>query len=140
MEQERHFLDEFVEGLKASGKYESESKPGVPWYNRHGDCVMYLSVDEGVVADRIDEYLTLYRSAVDERVIGFQLKGIKALMGEFDYDLAKVEAEIEQDEVRKVTMNLMFLKSIIKRPTTRKRLMGYAEAISSVPALEGDLV
>lgn len=128
MERKPHFLDEHVEKLRAAGELFPERKAGTLWYNRDGDCVVYLSVNEGVVADRIDEYLTLYHSAVDERVIGFQLKGIRAMMDEFDFELASVRAEIERDEVRRVTMNMMLLRSLMTGPDTRQRLEGYAEA------------
>lgn len=56
-----------------------------PWYNEHGDCVHYRSVDEAVVAERLDDWVTLYRSAVDDRVIGFQLKNIKELLNRWDF-------------------------------------------------------
>jgi len=81
MERKPHFLDEFVDELREKGELQSEAKLGTLWYNREGDCVMLLATNEGVVADRIDQYLTLYRSAVEnDRVIGIQLKGIRGLM------------------------------------------------------------
>ena len=44
-----HFLDGLVQG-----------EPGFspkPWYNRHGDCIIFKAADVGVVAERIDDTL-----------------------------------------------------------------------------------
>jgi hypothetical protein len=130
MDREPHFLDDYVEELKASGKIPSEEKAGTVWYNPYGDCFMFLSVNEGVISDRIDEYLTIYRSAIDSRAIGFQLKGINALLEEFDIDIARVRAEIERDEVKTVTLSLILLKSYGRFAPTQRRVMGYAEAVT----------
>ena len=64
---EKHFLADMMEGTPT---FKAE-----PWYNPHGDCISYKMADEAVVADRVDELLTVYNSAVDNRSIGFQLSG-----------------------------------------------------------------
>ena len=139
MERKPHFLDEFVAELKKLGEFESESQRDGLRYNEHGDCIMYLSVNEAVVADRIDEFLTLYRSAIDERAIGFQLKGIQALMGEFDFTHAEVKAKIEQSEVKAVMM--LLFNSIRKNPKADKRILeGYAEAGNGLTNLVAETV
>ena len=63
---EKHFLSEFVKG--------EERLSPEPWYNPDGDCVVYQMVNEAIVADRIDEILTIYRSAITERPIGYQIR------------------------------------------------------------------
>lgn len=133
MDREPHFLDDFVQELKDAGEYGSDDKLGMPWYNPHGDCVMFLSANEGVVADRIDEYLTIYRSGVDNRAIGFQIKDVKGLMVEFNYDSASVMAELEHDEVRSVTLSLMLLQSLESGAKSHRRVMAYAEAMTKLP-------
>ena len=135
MEREPHFLDAHVEQLKQSGEYVSDDALHKFWYNAPGDCVVFLTANEGVVADRVDEYLTLYRSAVDSRAIGFQLKGIKGIMQEFDYDMAQAMTEIENDEISAVTLNFAFLMSYERKPMTMSRRKGYAEAMTSFPNL-----
>jgi hypothetical protein len=69
---EKHFLADMMEG--------SPSFKAEPWYNPDGDCIVFKMVDEAVVADRIDEVLTVYNSAVDNRPIGFQIKGVIAVV------------------------------------------------------------
>ena len=56
---ERHFLADTV-GSKPTFSEE-------PWYNQDGDCLVYKMANEASVADRIDELLTIYRSAEDTR-------------------------------------------------------------------------
>lgn len=135
MEREPHFLDEHVAGLKHSGEYASDDGLDKIWYNPHGDCVVFLTANEGVVADRVDEYLTLYRSANDDRVIGFQLKGIRAMMQEFDYNLAQASAEIENNGISAVTLSFAFLLSYERERITLSRRRGYAQAMTSFPNL-----
>ena len=72
MERKPHFLDNHIEELVRSGEYVSDDSLHRFWYNAAGDCIVFLTANEGVVADRVDEYLTLYRSAVDNRVVGPQ--------------------------------------------------------------------
>jgi hypothetical protein len=52
---EKHFLAHLVQGV--------EREAPRPWYNPHGDCIIYQMVDEAVVGDRVDVTLTIYRSA-----------------------------------------------------------------------------
>ena len=139
MERKPHFLNQFVTELKEAGDYESDNKLGALWYNETGDCVMCLSANEGVIADRIDTYLTLFRSAIDQRVIGFQLKGIHGLMGEFEFSDAEVKARIDQGEIKAVMM--LLFNSYRKNQTGAPReAEGYAEATSGLAALAGELV
>ncbi len=136
MEREPHFLDEYVKELQESGDYVSDEIVGSIWFNPAGDCAMFLSVNEGVIAERIDEYLTIYQSANDDRTIGFQIKGVLGLLAEFGYDAAQIDAVIdENDEVSKVTLNMLLLKSYESRPITVSRRKAYAEAMTSLPTL-----
>lgn len=76
-----HFLDEF---LRESGGSESLSKASLfvaePWYNPFGDCIEFQTVPDEVVANRIDNLVTIYESAIDGRPIGFQIKDVKRLI------------------------------------------------------------
>jgi hypothetical protein len=75
---EKHFLADFVSG---KSRFVSE-----PWYNPNGDCIIYKTVDEAVVADRIDGVLTVFRSAIDNRPIGYKIKDVKAIINQFGLD------------------------------------------------------
>ena len=82
---EKHFLADKMEG---ASEFRAE-----PWYNPYGDCIVYQMADEAVVADRVDELLTVYKSAVDDRPIGYQIKGVAAIIGKFGLDGLVVRAE-----------------------------------------------
>lgn len=69
---EEHFLHKHVKGEK---RFRAE-----PWFNVAGDCIEYQTVNEAVVADRIDEKLTIYRSVITDKPIGFKIKGVEALL------------------------------------------------------------
>ena len=81
---EEHFLREHIQG-----------EPGFspePWYNEPGDCVLYRTVNEAVYADRIDSLVTLHRSVKDDKVIGFQVKGVRTILQAFDGNILTVGA------------------------------------------------
>lgn len=62
----RHFLEDRVEG-------EPGFEAGL-WYNPYGGYFECTMRNEGIIAAPVGEVLTLYRSAVDDRVIGFQIR------------------------------------------------------------------
>jgi hypothetical protein len=72
-----HFLAKYVKGEKG---FRAE-----PWYNAIGDCIEYHTANEAVVADRIDEKLTIYRSVITDRPIGFKLKDVQAILSKYGY-------------------------------------------------------
>lgn len=74
---EEHFLKDFV-----SGRSGQEELPE-PWYNPDGDCIIYQTADEAIVADRIDESLTIYRSVETNKAIGYQIKGVAEIVRRF---------------------------------------------------------
>lgn len=119
---EKHFL----EGMESG---EPEFRPA-PWYNPHGDCIVHQIADEAVIAERIDELLTLYRSAVDRRVIGYQVKGVQALIQRFGWDGLYVEcaADTSGKEVRQVSVAALLLAAYEARPPTINRRSAYAQS------------
>lgn len=81
-----HFLKDCVAGL-------ARPEPGdpKPWYNPEGDCIVYQIHDEAIVADRIDDILTIYRSAQTGNPIGYQITGVTALTKRFGLGETKEE-------------------------------------------------
>ncbi len=75
---EEHFLNKYVEGEKG---FRAE-----PWYNATGDCIEYQTVNEAVVADRIDARLTIYRSAITNKPVGFKIKDVMAILSRYGCD------------------------------------------------------
>lgn len=82
---DQHFLAHHING-----------EPGFshdPWYNPYGDCIVCLVANEAEVAERIDGILTIYRSATDNRPIGFEIKGVSTLLKHFGADALAVRSE-----------------------------------------------
>lgn len=120
---EKHFLDDMMEGTPT---FQAE-----PWYNRHGDCIVYQLVDEAVVAERVDELLTVYNSAIDDRPIGFQIKGVHATLNKFGLDGLAVQSEADADGVRVKSISIMalLLAAYEEGPRTVGRRKAYAAAM-----------
>ena len=121
---EDHFLKDFVTDA-------TREKPGTPWYSRTGDCIIYQVADEAVVAERIDEVLTIYRSAIDNRPIGCQIKGVGAILKKFG--LAGIGVELADDgkELTEVSIFAWLLAAYESGPKTISRRLAYAEAFGS---------
>jgi hypothetical protein len=119
---EEHFLKEFVSGP-------SGITPE-PWFNPEGDCIIYQTSDEPFVADRIDEVLTLYRSLENNAVIGYQIKGVNAILHIFDFDTLTVACD---HDGREISLVAMLLAAYDKGPKTIGRRQAYTDAFESVP-------
>lgn len=78
-------LDDFIKGLQDNPDLGSHKDEIGPWYNSVGDCIEFQTVQEAYVADRVDEFLTIYRSADTEKPIGFQIKDVKVLLEKFGF-------------------------------------------------------
>ena len=60
-----------------------------PVYSRPGDCLTCYFDPAESYRDRIDAILTVYRAFEDDRVVGFQIKGVKAVikaLGDFGFE------------------------------------------------------
>lgn len=124
---EKHFLADMMEGEPA---FKAE-----PWYNPYGDCVVYKVADEAIVADRVDEWLTVYNSAVDGRPIGFQIKGVRAIITKFGLDGLAVSWKADAHGVKAISIAALLLAAYEQGPRTVGRRRAYAAAIES-PAQE----
>lgn len=119
---EKHFLSDLVRGRQ---EFRTE-----PWYNPHGDCIIYQTADEAVVRDRVDELLTIYRSAVDNRPIGFQVKGVMAIIRKFGLYGIAVESESKGDRIKSVSLAALLLAAYENGPMNLRRREAYAGAMS----------
>jgi len=120
---EKHFLADMMKDQGAP-TFRAE-----PWYNPDGDCIIYKMADEAVVADRVDDLLTIYRSAVDNRPIGFQIKGVAAIINKFGFAGLAVSSEATAASVRSVSIGALLLAAYEERPFTVDRRIGYAAAM-----------
>jgi len=118
---EKHFLDETMEG---NPTFRPE-----PWYNPYGDCIVYQVADEAIIAERVDELLTVYTSAVHGRPIGFQIKGIQAIIKRLGLDGLAFQAEENGKEVKRVSIIALLLAAYEEGPQTLGRRRAYTMAL-----------
>lgn len=106
-----------------------EGEPGFspePWYNPYGDCLEYRSANEAIVADRIDGFLTIYRSALTGRPIGFQIKGVRAIVKKYKFDgLATFFSKGPDGEILAIAVAPLLFMAYMDKPDTPKRREGY---------------
>lgn len=130
---ETHFLSESVKGLERSQAGSGVSRP---WFNPHGDCIVYQTANEAVVAERVDDFLTIYRSANDGRPIGFELKEVLALIKALGYDTLRLSAEVKGDEL--VSVRALYLAAYERVRKSIRVRQGYAQA--PLPDFDEDTV
>ena len=118
---EKHFLADAV------GEHPAFSAE--PWYNPDGDCIVCKIANEASVADRIDEFLTIYRSAEDNRPIGFQVKGVGAIIDKFGLAGLAIACEANAGSMESLSVTALLLAAYEDRPFTLGRRIGYAEAM-----------
>jgi hypothetical protein len=122
---EKHFLEGMMEGRP---QFRAE-----PWYNPYGDCIVYQMADEAFVAERVDELLTIYRSVLDGRPIGFQIKGVQAIIRKFGWDGLAVTTETAAGQVRSVSVMALLLAAYDAGPKTLARRLSYAAVMECPP-------
>jgi len=120
---EEHFLKDFVTDVTR--------EPPRPWYNGPGDCIIFQTTDEAVVAERIDEILTIYRSVETNIPVGYQIKGVRALAEKFGWDGVRVDCKKDGDELMEVSLSALLLSAYEQGPKTISRRRGYASAFDS---------
>lgn len=122
---EGHFLAEFVADL-GEQKFKAE-----PWFNPAGDCVHYKLANEAVVSERVDGVLSIYHSAVDGRVIGFQVKDVTALMRKHGLGVA---VAMKEEGGQLVGVKYILLAAYDSERKTLRRREAYTKALDTAPA------
>ncbi len=128
---EEHFLKDFVSGPRG---VEPE-----PWYNSAGDCVIYQTSDEPMVAKRVDPVLTIYHSLNTGKAIGYEIKGVKAIINKFGLDGITVECKQREREVVGISLTALLLAAYEQGPQTIGRRKAYADAFSSFTRQTADI-
>ena len=116
-----HFLKKYVSGEQ---KFSSE-----PWYNSYGDCIIYKTSEEAIVADRIDEYLTIYLSCLTDEPVGFKIKGVNAILNKFGYDAIVIESKQHDKIVKSISMAALLLVTYEEGPYNIRRRTAYANLL-----------
>lgn len=127
-----NFLRELHEAAK-SNEFGYQKDQMQIWYNPDGDCLQFQADHVAVIGDRIDDYLTIYRSAETNEPIGFQLKDVMALISKYYYDGIIVKADVDKGKLVCVTALLVRLLSESRPSIIRKE--GYTEALESLRIL-----
>lgn len=129
MSEARKFFQDIVDKMGIKGPLGSAKTPSF-WYNEPGDCIEFQTIDEAIVADRIDDYLTLFRTTDKKEAIGFKIKGIKSLVNVYGGHVG-FSASGEGKRVVNVSVVLMQAAQTEDKPTY-KRITGYAEAVRTL--------
>ena len=116
---EEHLLNKYVVGEKG---FKAE-----PWYNSIGDCIEYNTTNEAVVADRIDEKLTIYRSLLTNKPIGFKIKDVRAILQRYSYEGLAIMS-VEKNNVL-ISIAAIILAAYEQGVPSVKRRLAYAEAL-----------
>lgn len=129
---EENILKDLMEKMQGE-KLGSRKNDTQMWYNEEGDCIQFQTEHVAIIRDRIDDYLTIYRSAVNKGAIGFQLKDIKALMRKYYFDNVVVTADVRNNKLISITALLVsILSDSILMPSISRR-EGYVEALRTFP-------
>jgi hypothetical protein len=126
-------LNDYIDGFKKNPQFGALKDRVSPWYNSVGDCIEFQITQEAYVADRIDNFLTIYRSIDKNEPIGFQIKDVKALVEKCGAAGLEIECGTDGDELISVSA-VLFAAYERNNPTIARR-QGYAMATQ---ALSGD--
>ena len=102
------------------------------WYNQDGDCVQFQTMHVGVLRERIDDYLTVYRSAEDNEPIGFQLKDVHALINKYELEGVAVQAGYSIKDNKLISVAVLMLKAFAKMQPSINRVAGYGDAFRTL--------
>lgn len=124
---DEHFLDKLMHELDPNAKKGSHTGQEVPWYNVYGDCIQFQTANVAVVAERIDYYLTIYRSAENNQPIGFQIKDVLRLIQKYGSTGIDIWREVEREKL--IHVSWLLLNAFRSDQPTINRLRGYESAI-----------
>jgi hypothetical protein len=67
-------MAQLIEYLKT--RQPAEFQP-MPQYSEHGDWLSLYFKDEDSYGERVDNFLTVFRSMLNDELIGFEMKGVR---------------------------------------------------------------
>ncbi len=67
-----------------------------PTYCATGDCIELFFEDTDSYSDRVDCWLTVYKSFDDDKVVGLMVKNVKSLLSKFD--ALGLECRVDRDK------------------------------------------
>ena len=104
------------------------------FYNEHGDCIDYQTVDEPFYGDRLNSLVTVYRSMRDRRVIGFLVKGVRRILQTIDCNIMAIgTAEDANGSIAIIRIVMAAMEVAAEEPTEEQR-----EALNAIIQSLGD--
>jgi len=120
---EKHFLADMMAAYGEPG-FKAE-----PFYFPCGDYIDYTMVSEAPVAHYVDEWLTIYDSAVDGRPIGFQIKHVRTIIEKFGLAGQGIALKANGQSVKDISISALLLAAYEQGPLTSDRRNAYAIAM-----------
>ena len=128
---EKNFLKNFVAKMSRDNLGEHRDIKNM-WYNETGDCIQFQVEQVAIVAERVDDYLTIYRSAEDEKPIGFQLKDVKALINKYKYSGIFVKTTVRSENNELISVTALLINTLTESIPSINRREAYTEAIKAL--------
>ena len=128
---EKNFLKKFTAKMSLDNLGSHQDIKNI-WYNETGDCIQFQSEQVAIVAERIDDYLTIYRSAEDEKPIGFQLKDVRALIDKYKYSQIFVKTTVSSDNNELISVTALLIHTLTESIPSINRREAYTEAIKAL--------
>lgn len=122
-------LNSYLEQHPKPASSEAAQNGSKLWYNTYGDCIEYQTDQVAIIADRIDNYLTIYRSAENEDPVGFQLKDVQALMKKNNAHFGVVW---ETNGQRLVSVSSLLVTALIEDTVNIRKRRGYLQAVQNL--------
>lgn len=123
-------LSDFIKSAKNQLGYGSQKNEIQPWYNSVGDYIEFQTINEGFIADRIDDFLTVYRAVDDNRTIGFKIKDVQALVQKVGADAMAVKCQTHGTRI--VSIGLLLLAAYEEDRPSIGRREGYVSAMEAL--------
>ena len=125
-------MDDFLKKIKADSEakdFGSKKNEAAFFYNKEGDCVQFQLKDMATTRERVDDYLTIYRSYADSKPIGFQIKDVHALISEHDLEVFEISTTVHNEEITSIALKLILKALIQEENMPINRISGYVNAL-----------
>lgn len=91
--------DDFVQ-LALAGAAATPPREPRAFYNEDGDCIEFLTSDQGFRMERIDKLVTVYYGRETGEIVGALLKGVKRFVHEYLKDSPGFAIDVQDGHVR----------------------------------------
>ena len=123
-------METLIEHLKAT---KPKGFTPRPFYSVEGDSLTFYFEDEESYRERVDDFLTLYKSIKSDKLVGCQIKGLpKALKLLGDFGL------VIEDKTVRLGMIFMACMAASPKPASRERYLelGRVARQTTIPTKE----